>query len=101
MTQQHPFEPLPGPFDDHRADDRRPERGDAWKNLATVVGTWVATALAYLAPPVGALLWAGLAITGAIVVLAHGRPGRVPATAALVFAVIAVLWTLVRMGTLY
>jgi hypothetical protein len=101
MTQQHQSEPLPGPFDDRQATDRRPGRGDAWKDLAAIVGTWAATVLAYLAPPVGALLWAGLGITGAVVVLAQDRPGRVPAIAALVFAVIAVMWTLVRMGALY
>jgi hypothetical protein len=101
MTQQHQSEPLPGPFDAHPvAGSRHPGRVDVWKDLAAIVGTWVATVLAYLAPPVGALLWAGLGITGAVVVLVQDRPGRVPAIAALVFAVIAVLWTLVRMGAL-
>jgi hypothetical protein len=101
MTQRHQSEPLHGPLEGHPADGRQVERDGGWRDLAPIAGTWVATILAYLAPPVDALLWAGLAITGAVVVLTQARPGRVPATAALVFAVIAVLWTLVRMGALY
>jgi hypothetical protein len=101
MTQRHQSEPLHGPIGNPPVDGPQLERDGDWRDLAPIAGTWVATVLAYLAPPVGALLWAGIAITGAVVVLTHARPGRVPATAALVFAVIAVLWTLVRMGALY
>jgi hypothetical protein len=56
-----------------------------------------ATAFAFLAPPALALLWAAVAILLAVLVLVLRRPGKVPAIVVLVFAGLAVLWSLARL----
>ncbi len=77
-------------------------RHHRWRHDATAItGIWVATVLAYAAQPVVALLWAGVAIAGAIAFLARGRPTRTPAIAALVLAGVGLQWTLVQLGALY
>jgi hypothetical protein len=78
-----------------------PQRRSGPRDVLVVVGVWTATVLVYVAQPVVALLWAGAAITGAVALLAHGRPLRTPAIAALVFAGVGLLWMLVQLGTLY
>jgi hypothetical protein len=96
MTQQQPRR-------QRLSDDyaRRPQPHDARQNTMLIVGMWIATVLAYLAQPIGALIWSGIAIAGAIIFLTQARPRRPPVIAALVFAGVALLWTLVRLGTLY
>ena len=69
--------------------------------MAFVVGIWVATVLAYVAQPVVALLWAGVALAGGIVFLVQERTGRPPVIAALVLAGFGMLWMLVQLGALY
>ena len=56
-----------------------------------------ATVFAYLAPPTLAMLWAAVAIVLAVLVLVLKRPGKVPAIVVLIFAALAVLWTLARL----
>jgi hypothetical protein len=96
MTQQDPGAQFPS-----GASGRSPQHHSARQNRMLIVGMWVATVLAYLAQPIAALVWAGTAITSAIIFLAQARPGKPLAIAALVFAVVALLWTLVQLGTLY
>ena len=57
-----------------------------------VIGAAFLTGFAWLAPPIMALAWAGLAILLAVLVLVQHRPGRVGAIVVLVFAGVAALW---------
>jgi hypothetical protein len=82
-------------------DRRRPPRLGGRDNVMVLVGVWLATASAYVAQPVVGLLWSGLAIAGGSVFLVQDRPGRPVAIAALVFAGIAVVWTLVQLDGAY
>ncbi len=78
-----------------------PQHRAGFRDVLAVVGIWAATVLAYVAQPVVAVVWAGAAIAGAVAFLAHGRPPRTPAIAALALAGVGLLWTLVQLGALY
>ena len=80
--------------------DRRPPRLGGGQNVLVLAGIWFATALTYVANPVVALLWSGVAIAGGIVALVQDRPGRPAVIVALLFAGVGVMWTLVRLGVL-
>ena len=71
------------------------------ENRGWFVGMWGATMLTYLAQPVFAVVWAGIAIAAAIVVLARALPVRTSAITTLVLAGVGLLATLVRLGALY
>jgi hypothetical protein len=70
-------------------------------NRSWFVGMCVATVLTYLAQPALAVVWAGVAIAAALVVLSREHGARAPAIVALVLAGAGLLSTLVRLGALY
>jgi hypothetical protein len=79
-------------------DRRRPPRLGGRDNVVVLTSVGLAAASIYVAQPVVALLWAGLAIVGGVVFLVQDRPGRPVAIAALIFAGIGLMWTVVRLG---
>ncbi len=62
-----------------------------------VIGAGFFTGFAWLAPPVMALVWAGLAVLLATLVLVQQRPGRGGAIVVLVFAGVAALWAVANL----
>jgi hypothetical protein len=78
-----------------------PQQHTARQDMLFVASIWIATVLAYVAQPVAALLWAGVAMAGGIVFLVQERAGRPPVIAALVIAGFGMLWMLVQLGALY
>ena len=80
--------------------DRRPPRLGGEQTVLVLAAVWFATAMTYVARPAEALLWAGVSIVVGVVVLVQDRPGRPAVIAALIFAGIGLMWTLVRLGVL-
>jgi hypothetical protein len=78
-----------------------PQRHSTRQDVLFVSGIWIATVLAYVAQPVVALLWAGVAVAGGIVFLVQERAGRPLVIAAVVLAGFGMLWMLVQLGALY
>ena len=95
MTQ-----PEPHPSSGTSEDDAQP-RTAVRSNPTLLVVMGLAAVLTYVAQPVVALLWAGVAIALAIIVLVQEDSARPAPIAALVLAGVGLLWTLVQLGALY